>query len=58
METRETKMTAAMVVEDRLNRNIRDNAVLLSLKQWLNYNPPPKDAEEYLWSVLAQYQAR
>lgn len=53
-----SRMSAAMVVEDLINRNIREQAVLLSLKQWLNYNPPPKEVEEYLWSVLSQNRAR
>ena len=47
-----SRQTTSMVVEDIINRNIKDQAALLALKQWLNYNPPPKEVEEYLWNLL------
>ena len=48
-----SRQTAVHVVEDMINRNIREQATLLALKQWISYNPPPREVEEYLWQLLA-----
>lgn len=48
-----SRQSTLNVVEDMINRNINEQATLLKLKQWLNYNPPPREVEEYLWNILA-----
>lgn len=48
-----SRQNSVHVVEDMMTRNINEQATLLALKHWLNYNPPPIEVEEYLCQLLA-----
>ena len=47
-----SRQTVPSVISDMMERNIREQATLLALKQWLQFNPPPREVEEYLWNLL------
>ena len=47
-----SRQTAVNVLDDKINRNIKEQAMLLKFKEWLCYNPPPREVEECIWEML------
>lgn len=41
------------VIDRKIQEGIRNQATLLSLKNYFTHHPPSKEVEEYLWSLLA-----
>ena len=46
--------SAIGVVEDMINRGIKNQADLLALKNWMGFNPIPKEVEEFLYNLLVK----
>ena len=49
------RQSAISMAEDISRNKIKQAELLTKLSQWMKDNPPPKEVEELIWSMLCSH---
>ena len=49
------RMSAISVIDELIDKKVKQQERLILLKNYMSANPPPKEVEELIWSLLVSH---